>query len=127
MPERITEQAGAIVWRKGELLIVTTNAGGWSIPKGGIEVGETTWEAAARETLEEAGVEGEIEEKPFAVYEYGKFGGRYRVTVHLLRAKRVLDDWDERGERERKWITPGEIEKAVSYRNIAELLKRVKV
>ena len=127
MPDRITEQAGAIVWRKGELLIVTTNAGGWSIPKGGIDAGETTWEAAAREVLEEAGVEGEVDEKPFAVYEYGKFGGRYRVTVHLLKAKRVLDDWDEKEERERRWITPGEIDRAVSYANVAELLKRVKV
>ena len=56
MPDRITEQAGAILQRNGEFLIVTTNAGGWSIPKGGVERGETTAEAALREAEEEVGL-----------------------------------------------------------------------
>jgi 8-oxo-dGTP pyrophosphatase MutT (NUDIX family) len=124
MPDRITEQAGAILHRRGEFLIVTTNAGGWSIPKGGIERGETSAEAAAREALEEAGVEGEVDPAPFEIYEYAKFGGRYRVTVHLLKVTRVLDDWEEKEERERQWITVAQIPKAVSYANIVKMLQR---
>jgi 8-oxo-dGTP pyrophosphatase MutT (NUDIX family) len=128
MPVPTVEQAGAILWRRKnggvEFLIVTTNGGGWSIPKGGIDEGETSSEAAAREALEEAGALGRADEKTFATYEYSKFGGRYRVSVHLVNVTRVLDDWDEKHERDRKWVGAGEIAGAVSYPNIAEMLKK---
>ncbi len=128
MPVPTVEQAGAILWRLKnggvEFLIVTTNGGGWSIPKGGIDEGETSSEAAAREALEEAGVLGRADEETFATYEYGKFGGRYRVSVHLVNVTRVLDEWDEMDERERRWIRADDASKEVSYPNIATLLKK---
>lgn len=53
--------AGAIVFRDGTVLLVKRgqepNRGRWSIPGGSLMVGETVEQAAARETLEETGVE----------------------------------------------------------------------
>ena len=128
MPNGITEQAGAILHRgKGkslEFLLVTTVTGAWSIPKGGIEKGETTAEAAEREAREEVGVEGTVDPEPFGEYAYSKYGGRYRVTVHLLRVERELDEWDEQGERRRKWVEAASAPGAVTYASVSELLKK---
>lgn len=60
-PDRPVPAVGAIVFRDGAVLLVKRgsepNRGRWSIPGGSLEVGETVEEAAARETLEETGVE----------------------------------------------------------------------
>ncbi len=53
--------AGCVVVQDGGILLVRT-AGGWSIPGGSIEAGESTAEAAARETREESGVTVEAKE-----------------------------------------------------------------
>ena len=54
---------GAVVWRDDRLLLIqrgkAPQAGQWSIPGGSQELGETLFEAALRETREEAGVEAE--------------------------------------------------------------------
>lgn len=54
---------GAIVWRDDRLLLIqrgkAPQAGQWSIPGGSQELGETLFEAALRETREEAGVEAD--------------------------------------------------------------------
>ena len=55
-------QAGAIVWQRTpmgiQVLLVERSSGkGWGIPKGGIESGERSQDAALREAWEEAGVE----------------------------------------------------------------------
>jgi 8-oxo-dGTP diphosphatase len=63
-PERPIPGVGAVVLRKvegrAEVLLVRRGsepmAGGWSLPGGAIEVGETVREACVRETLEETGV-----------------------------------------------------------------------
>jgi 8-oxo-dGTP pyrophosphatase MutT (NUDIX family) len=60
------EQAGAIVVRPGKteprILLVTArrNPDNWIFPKGHVEPGERLQDAAAREALEEAGIEGKI-------------------------------------------------------------------
>ncbi|MHB8104705.1 MAG: NUDIX hydrolase [Dehalococcoidales bacterium] len=55
---------GAVVINKERLLLVKRgnepNKGKWSIPGGGIELGETIFEAAKREVLEECSVKVEI-------------------------------------------------------------------
>ncbi len=51
---------GALVWRDDRLLLIRRNkppqAGEWSIPGGRQEIGETLFEAAAREVHEETGI-----------------------------------------------------------------------
>lgn len=55
----------ALVIRKGQILLVKRanepSKGKWGIPGGRIELGETIYEAARREVLEECSVEIEIE------------------------------------------------------------------
>ena len=55
----IPASAGALVrGRKGRLLILKpTYKGGWTIPGGVIEVGESPWQACRRETHEECGLD----------------------------------------------------------------------
>jgi ADP-ribose pyrophosphatase YjhB (NUDIX family) len=64
-PESPTACASAVVFKEGRILMVKRanepNKGKWSIPGGGIELGETVCEAARREVREECSIEIEIE------------------------------------------------------------------
>lgn len=55
----IPTSAGALVWgRRGRLLILKpTYKGGWTVPGGVVEAGESPWEACRRETREECGLD----------------------------------------------------------------------
>jgi len=55
----IPASAGALVrGRKGRLLILKpTYKGGWTIPGGVVEIGESPWKACRRETKEECGLD----------------------------------------------------------------------
>jgi len=55
----IPASAGALVrGRKGRLLILKpTYKGGWTIPGGVVEIGESPWDACRRETKEECGLD----------------------------------------------------------------------
>ena len=57
-----------------EFLLVRTNSGHWTFPKGKAEPGLTHAQAAALEAFEEAGVHGRIEEASFARYVRRKRG-----------------------------------------------------
>ena len=66
------DQVAAICYRLRssgiEFLLVRTNSGHWTFPKGNAEPGLTYAQAAALEAFEEAGVHGRIEEASFAQY-----------------------------------------------------------
>src|SRR5271169_5307985 len=66
------EQVAAVCYRirrSGiEFLLVRTNSGHWTFPKGGTEPGLTHAQAAALEAFEEAGVHGRMEEASFTQY-----------------------------------------------------------
>lgn len=53
--------AGGLIVRSGRILLISTQEGRrWQLPKGHIEAGETSEEAALREVREETGVTGRI-------------------------------------------------------------------
>lgn len=54
---KLIPAAGGIVFRNNKLLFIYRN-GKWDLPKGKIDKGETTREAAIREVAEECGIEG---------------------------------------------------------------------
>ena len=66
------EQVAAVCYRvRGpdiEFLLVRTNSGHWTFPKGNTEPGLTHAQAAALEAFEEAGVHGRMEEASFTRY-----------------------------------------------------------
>lgn len=59
-PDRPFVGVGVVVWRDDTVLLVRRatppNQGGWSLPGGVQEVGETVFETARREVMEEAGL-----------------------------------------------------------------------
>lgn len=63
-PDRPFVGVGVVVWRGGEVLLIERGkgprTGGWSLPGGKQELGETVREAAHREIREETAVEIEI-------------------------------------------------------------------
>jgi len=63
-----------------EFLLVRTNSGHWTFPKGSAEPGLTHAQAAALEAFEEAGVHGRMEEASFARYVRRK-GGAMRNSA----------------------------------------------
>lgn len=78
-PRRLTSlpcQVAAVCYRNGssgiEFLLVTTDGGKWTFPKGAIEPDLSHSEAAANEALEEAGAKGTIDRTHFHVYLHSK-------------------------------------------------------
>lgn len=105
----LRRQAAVIPFRvrdeRVEIALVTTLSGKrWVIPKGSLDDGERSREAASRETEEEAGLIGELERKRLGRYYFTRAGERYVVEVYLMRVTTVLDHWLEAGVRRRRWI-----------------------
>ncbi|KAI7993916.1 hypothetical protein LOK49_LG11G00645 [Camellia lanceoleosa] len=94
-----------------EVLVISSQKGqGMLFPKGGWETDESVEEAASRETLEEAGVlgnvEGELGEWSFK----SKSGGIYHEgRMFALLVTQELNLWPEQNSRQRLWMN---VEKA---------------
>lgn len=107
-------QAGAICYRPVgrdgsiEVLMITSRRNRhWIIPKGHVEPGETTSEAALREAFEEAGVSGIVDEDIFGAFTYRKEDNpnRFHLNVHLLLVQDQSEDFPEKHVRELRWVT----------------------
>ncbi len=131
-PVRIYRQAAALPWRKTggglEVLLITTrdvspDSPGWILPQGGVEPGESTREAALAETWEEAGVRGAASTEALAHYEYETGAGRCAVAVFGLEVEDVEDDWPEREDRERRWLSPADAREAIAGHTLKRVLE----
>src|SRR5215471_197916 len=88
-----------------EVALVTTLSGKrWVVPKGSIDEGERSRDAAIRETEEEAGLIGDVERKPLGRYHFTRANERYVVEVYVMRVTMVLDHWLEASLRRRRWV-----------------------
>ncbi|MDP2213364.1 NUDIX hydrolase [Phenylobacterium sp.] len=132
-PAAPTRQAGAVPYRvtdKGVsvLLVTSRRTGRWVFPKGGLMSGRTPWESAAQEALEEAGVEGEVEDVALGAYPSVRIRGDRRedleVSLYLLRVTRQLDRWPERGQRRRRWMSLSEAAVRLGDPGLVDLLNR---
>jgi 8-oxo-dGTP pyrophosphatase MutT (NUDIX family) len=108
-------QCGAIccrVERGGRLsvlLITSRDTGRWVIPKGYLERKEKPYRCAQREALEEAGIVGKVRKRPLGYYTYLKDSETpLTVSIHLLRLKNEVDQFQERAQRQKIWISPAE-------------------
>ena len=109
-------QYAALPWRRDGagtvqvLLITSRETRRWVIPKGWPIKGMGSKMSAAREAFEEAGVEGGMGKK-LGLFHYQKRlrSGRIqpvRVTVYPLQVAVELEDWPEKGQREKSWLEP---------------------
>ena len=106
---RLYRQAAVIPFRirdeRVEIALVTTLSGKrWVVPKGSLNQGERARDAAIRETVEEAGLIGDVERKPLGRYHFTRANERYVVEVYVMRVTMVLDHWLEASVRRRRWI-----------------------
>jgi 8-oxo-dGTP pyrophosphatase MutT (NUDIX family) len=87
------DQVAAVCYRVRsggiEFLLVRTNSGHWTFPKGNAEPGLTHAQAAALEAYEEAGVHGRMEEASFGTYVRRK-RGELRHSGRSASAKKEL-------------------------------------
>ena len=113
--------------RREVLLITSRETGRWVLPKGWPEKRLDAHDLAALEAFEEAGVRGRVREHALGDYTYPKRlrSGRtrhIRVDVFALDVEQELDDWPERAERERRWMSPSQAAMLVDEGGLVSLL-----
>ncbi len=116
---------------KTEVLLVTSReTRRWVIPKGWPINGLTHAESAAREALEEAGIEGKIGDLPVGNFHYGKRRKDGTVVpcsvdVYRLDVGTEHADWHESHQRERKWVDAVAAARLVAEPELAELIRTI--
>lgn len=110
------------------LLITSRDTGRWVMPKGWEMDGKTPWRAAEIEALEEAGVKGYIGQEMLGTYRYPKIMDDGRIVPCVVRVypmvvEKLLRDWKERKQRNRKWFSPKAASKRVDEQELADLLR----
>ncbi len=121
---RLVPQAGAIALRtrKGrtEALIVRAkkDPSKWIFPKGHIEHGETSEQAAVRELEEEAGVHGPAV-RAVGVSTFQSGDERIEVTFYLVRFVRNVTPSEDR---EARWLPADEARRTLSFDDSRRLL-----
>src|SRR5688572_6982560 len=123
--------AGGVVFRElddhVEYLLVRANSAQreWVLPKGHIERGESTRDAAVREVLEEAAVRAKIV-AVLDVIEYTLRDQRITVQFYLMRALRddvaSAHDAPAAAEREFAWVRVEEAQQRLAYDTYRQLL-----
>lgn len=103
------QQAAVIPYRirkaRLEVALVTKSRGkGWIVPKGSVDEGEHSRDAAIREAHEEAGLRGVVTQRPIGGYRLVNRHGTCRVEVYVMRVTQVRDRWDEDDRRRRRWM-----------------------
>ncbi|KAL8153537.1 hypothetical protein V2J09_011297 [Rumex salicifolius] len=114
-------------WNELEVLLVSSQKSqNMMFPKGGWELDETMEEAARRETLEEAGVIGKVQELlgtwPFKSKSQDMFHDGYMFP---LLVEKQLDQWSEKDFRQRKWVKVSEFMELCPYLWMKEALEKL--
>jgi phosphohistidine phosphatase len=128
MPDYWYQQSGVVPYRitdgEIEILLITSRSGKkWIIPKGIIEDGLDPIQSAEKEALEEAGIEGNVHKELLGKYKFKKWGGRCKVQVFPMEVKYLLDDWDEKDFRERKWYKLKEAKEIVKLEKLKKIME----
>lgn len=107
-----------------EVLVISSQKGhGMMFPKGGWELDETVTQAASREAVEEAGVQGNVED----VLGHWKYKSRrydkiYEGIMFPLHVTEELPNWAEMDVRKRRWVTVAEMREGCQHWWMVEAL-----
>ena len=125
-------QYAALPFRRVEgepqvLLVTSRETRRWILPKGRPEKKVPARDVAAQEGNEEAGLVGKISVKSIGSFPSTKRlrSGQEvptRVRVYMLLVAKELDDWPEKSQRERRWVSPGEAVMLASEPGLTEFL-----
>ncbi|XP_047968589.1 nudix hydrolase 18, mitochondrial-like [Salvia hispanica] len=109
-----------------EVLVITSQRKekGMLFPKGGWEIDETIEAAALRETVEEAGVVGDVECK-LGKWNFKSKSSETSYEGHMfpLLVKEQLEFWPEKDVRQRLWVSVREARKVCQYWWMKEALE----
>lgn len=106
------------------VLVRSRRTGRWGLVKGGIEPGEVSPQAAAREAFEEAGVTGTVCSRLVGHFAYEKEGSsyHYQVAVHVILNDRLADHYPEQGMRERGSFALADAVDMVAHPQVSRML-----
>lgn len=134
MPKTL-RQIAALPWRHAaagiEIMLITSReTRRWVIPKGWPISGLSPAQAAAREAFEEAGIGGQMSNKPLGHFEYDKRlqdGRLQRCEVTVFGLEQVIQhpDWPEQGQREAQWFRVPDAANAVQEPGLAAIIRRL--
>lgn len=129
------QQYAALPCRRGEngmmvLLVTSRETGRWVLPKGWPKKQLNGADTAALEAFEEAGIKGDVAPVSIGIYRYGKrmadgHSVACVVDVFALCVADILDDWPERGQRQRRWFSFAEAAGLVEEDDLATLLRNL--
>ncbi|KAK4283381.1 hypothetical protein QN277_000335 [Acacia crassicarpa] len=105
------------------LMISAQNGHGMQFPKGGWEMDESMEQAALRETLEEAGVEGDVQN----MLGKWRYKSKRQSVLHEgymfpLLVNKQLEDWPEKNIRKRTWMSVSEAKEICPHAWMKEAL-----
>lgn len=126
MPYRAASATG--VASVSVLLVTSRQTRRWVLPKGNPVVGIGLHESAAHEALEEAGVHGSVCPTPIGTFRYRKrrkSGASVMVDVDVfpIAVTEELVEWEEDGERERRWFTLRDAAEVVEEPELQQILR----
>ena len=104
------------------LMITSRKKKRWVIPKGIIEPELSPPESAAKEALEEAGIEGIVSDSPIGRYQYDKWGGTCSVQVFVMHVEKVFNNWPE-SYRDREWVSLETAIERVTENQLKDILR----
>lgn len=114
--------------KKEVLLITSRGTGRWILPKGWPIEGLDAPGSALQEAWEEAGVKkGKVGKSSIGSYTYAKtfdsgLTAPCRAEVYPVEVKKIVNDFPERRERNRKWVSPAKAAKMVQEPGLREIL-----
>ena len=129
VPDYFYLQSAVIPYRERRegfevLMITSRKRKRWVMPKGVKEPELSPQASAAKEALEEAGIEGAVSERAIGSYQYEKWGGTCTVEVFTMRVRKVLEEWEE-SFRDREWVSVEEAIRRVREPELKRILKRL--
>lgn len=129
MNEITYKQAGTIPYKIVSdelyfLIITSRKKKNWIFPKGLIENDLSETETAIKETYEEAGVKGKIDQNPVGIYQNKKWNGTCIIKLFAYCIQEELPTWPEGSFRHRKWVKANKIKEFLDDSQIIKLAEK---